>query len=72
MYQLPEIGYLRLNQIIGNPLTRPPVPPLIPVSKSTWWAGVKSGRFPKPVKLGPRITAWRVEDIRALIEGMAH
>ena len=40
----------------------------IPVSKSTWWAGVRSGRFPKPVKLGRRITVWRVEDIRALIE----
>jgi predicted DNA-binding transcriptional regulator AlpA len=39
------------------------------VSKSTWWAGVKSGRFPKPVKLGPRTTAWRVEDIRNLISG---
>ena len=45
---------------------RPPRGP-IPVSKSTWWAGVKSGRFPKPVKLGPRTTAWRVEDIRSLI-----
>ena len=32
------------------------------------WAGVKAGRYPKPVKLGPRITAWRVEDIRTLIE----
>jgi prophage regulatory protein len=40
----------------------------IPVSKSTWWAGVKSGRFPRPVKLGPRITAWRDEDIDRLIE----
>jgi predicted DNA-binding transcriptional regulator AlpA len=40
----------------------------IPVSKSTWWAGVKDGRFPKPVKLGTRISAWRVEDIRRLIE----
>jgi predicted DNA-binding transcriptional regulator AlpA len=37
------------------------------VSKSTWWAGVKSGRYPASVKLGPRITAWRVEDIRKLI-----
>lgn len=68
MQQLPETGYLRLNQIIGNPLSNPPMLPLIPVSKSTWWAGVKSGRFPQPVKLGPRITAWRVEDIRALID----
>jgi prophage regulatory protein len=68
MHQLPEIGFLRLPQIIGNRKATPPIPPLIPVEKSTWWAGVKSGRFPKPVKLGPRVTAWRVEDIRALIE----
>ena len=40
----------------------------IPLGRSTWWAGVKSGRFPKPVKLGPRTTAWKVEDINALIE----
>jgi len=58
---LPETGFLRLISIVG------PHGP-IPVSKSTWWAGVKSGRYPKPVKLGPRITAWRVEDIRTLIE----
>lgn len=67
-YQLPETGFLRLYQIVGNPKSEPPIPPIYPVSKSTWWAGVKSGRFPKPVKLGPRITAWRVEDIRALIQ----
>lgn len=71
-HSLPETGYVRLPQIIGNPKTDPPIPPVIPVSKSTWWAGVKSGRFPKPVKtLGVRITAWRVEDIRALIEPAA-
>jgi prophage regulatory protein len=58
---LPPTGFVRLASILapGGP---------IPVSKSTWWAGVKSGRFPKPVKLGPRTTAWRVEDIRRLIE----
>jgi prophage regulatory protein len=54
-------GFLRLASILAP---RGP----IPVSKSTWWAGVKSGRFPRPVKLGPRITAWRVEEIRALID----
>ena len=53
-------GFLRLTSILAP---RGP----IPVSKSTWWAGVKSGRFPKPMKLGPRITVWRVEDIRDLI-----
>ena len=58
---LPVTGFVRLVSILAP---RGP----IPVSKSTWWAGVKSGRFPQPVKLGPRITAWRVEDIRALIE----
>ncbi len=68
MYQLPDTGFVRLTQIIGNPKADPPIPPIIPVSKSTWWAGVKSGRFPKPVKLGPHTTGWRIEDIRALIE----
>jgi acyl dehydratase len=67
-HQLPEIGYLRLSQIIGNKRSVPPIPPLIPVGKSTWWKGIQNGRFPKPVKLGPRITAWRVEDILKLIE----
>ena len=67
-YVLPDTGYLRLRQIIGDPKARPPIPPIIPVSRSTWWAGVKSRRYPQPVRtLGLRITAWRVEDIRALI-----
>ncbi len=66
MVNLPETGFLRLPQIIGNP--QKGIPPIIPVSRSTWWAGVKSGRYPAPVKmLGQRITAWRVEDILALI-----
>ncbi len=67
MYQLPETGYLRLPQIIGNPKADPPIPAVIPVSKSSWWAGVKSGRYPQGVRLGPRTTAWSVESIRALI-----
>jgi len=41
---------------------------LIPVSRSAWWAGCKSGRYPKPVKRGPRTTAWRASDIAALLE----
>lgn len=59
---LPDTGYLRLSQII---------PSIIPVSKSTWWAGVKTGRYPRPVKLSMRCTAWRVEAIIALIEQLA-
>ncbi|MHA7859443.1 MAG: helix-turn-helix transcriptional regulator [Henriciella sp.] len=57
----PRSGLLRLRQILA-----PDGP--IPVSKSTWWAGVKDGRFPQPVKLGARVTAWRAEDIWMLIE----
>jgi prophage regulatory protein len=58
---LPRAGFVRLKSILA------PEGP-IPVGRSTWWAGVKSGRFPKPVKLGPRTTVWKVEDIRTLIE----
>ena len=65
---LPECGFVRLHQIIGDPKADPPIPPVIPVGLSTWWTGVKSGRYPQPIKLGPRTTAWRVEDIRRLID----
>ena len=52
-------GFLRLPQVLA----------IYPVSKSTWWAGVRDGRFPKPVRLSRRCTAWRTSDIRDLIEG---
>lgn len=61
MIDFPKTGLVRLSQILA------PNGP-IPVSKSTWWAGVKTGRFPEPIKLGPSITAWRAQDIRALYE----
>ena len=54
----PTTGLVRLPQILA----------VYPVSRSTWWAGVKSGRYPKSVKLGPRTTAWRAEDISKLIQ----
>jgi prophage regulatory protein len=50
-------GLLRLPEVLK----------LFPVSKSTWWQGVSAGRYPKPIKIGPRCTAWRASDIRALI-----
>ncbi len=62
---LPQFGLLRLWQILGD--RRRGIPPIIPVSKSSWWAGVKSGKYPKPVKLSARCTCWYVEDIRKLI-----
>jgi len=68
MHQIPRTGFARLPQIIGNPKAEPPIPALIPVCKSTWWAGVKAGRFPQPVKLGPKTTVWRWGDIHKLVE----
>lgn len=49
---LPATGYFRLHQITGRPARNghPAIPALIPVSRSTWWAGVKSGRYPQPVR----------------------
>lgn len=58
--QFPLEGFVRLPFIIA------PKGP-IPISRSSWWSGIKAGRYPKPVKLGPRTTAWRASDIRELI-----
>jgi predicted DNA-binding transcriptional regulator AlpA len=55
---IPTAGFLRLHQILA----------LIPIGKSSWWRGCSTGRFPKPVKLGPRTTVWRAEDIAALVK----
>ncbi len=60
----PKTGFVRLSQILA------PNGP-IPVSKSTWWAGVKTGSFPAAHKLGPRTTVWKAEEIRALYETSA-
>ncbi len=54
---LPETGYIRIKELLK----------FIPVSRSTVWNSVKAGRFPKPVKLSQRVTAWHVNDIRAYI-----
>jgi len=62
---LPERGLVRLWQILGD--RRRGIPPIIPISKSSWWAGVKTGKYPKPVKLSARCTCWHAEDIRKLL-----
>ena len=61
----PETGFSRINSII-----KPHGP--IPVSKSTWWEGVRSGRYPKPVKFGPKISAWCNQDLRKMIENASN
>ena len=62
MYQnqpsIPAFGFLRLPQVLA----------IFPISKSAWWEGCRTGRYPKPIKLGPRTTVWKAEDIRAFIE----
>ncbi len=57
-YILPEIGFVRLPVILK----------IFPVGKSTWWQGIKDGKYPKPVKIADRAVAWRVEDIKSLIK----
>jgi predicted DNA-binding transcriptional regulator AlpA len=61
LHTIPETGFVRLSQILT----------VIPLGKTCWWEGVKSGRFPKPVKLSARCTAWKAEDIRALIKELS-
>ncbi len=34
-------------------------------SKSTIWAAIKNGTFPKPIKLGPRAVGWLESEIEA-------
>lgn len=63
LHEFPKTGLVRVNQIIA------PYGP-IPVSASTWWEGVRTGRFPESIKISKRVTAWRAEDIRALYERM--
>lgn len=65
---LPEFGLVRIDQICGNPKATPPIPPILPICKTTWWNGVRSGKYPRPVKLGKRTTCWKAEDIRRLID----
>jgi len=65
---LPEIGFLREKQILGDKTAN--IPPIIPVSRSSWWAGIKTGIYPKPIKLSEKITVWPVEDIRQFIKAL--
>jgi len=62
---LPETGFLRAWQIVGD--VKRGAPPLIPISRSAWFLGVRNGRYPKGIKLSERTTVWRIEDIRKLI-----
>jgi len=64
-HSIPETGFLRLEQIIGN--RKANIVPIIPVGRTTWLNGVKKGIYPQPRRLSERTVAWRVEDILQLI-----
>ncbi|PCI97648.1 MAG: transcriptional regulator [Alphaproteobacteria bacterium] len=61
-HSLPETGFIRLNTVLE----------LIPIGKSSWWNGVRDGIYPQPVTIGQRVTAWRVEDIKELIQSLSN
>ena len=64
------LTFLRIWQILGDKKANPPVEPILPISRASFYAGIKAGIYPSPVKLSARVSAWRVEDIRELLEKM--
>lgn len=64
--KLPETGFLRVYQIVGDKKKK--IPALIPIGRTTFLNRVREGIYPQPIKITERTTAWRVEDIRALID----
>lgn len=70
--RLPVEGFIRQNQLIGVPArkakdnkpARDRVPGILPISSATLWRWISAGKFPQPLKLGPRVTAWPVDEIR--------
>lgn len=59
---LPSTGYVRQSQLIPAP---------VPFSSATLWRKVAAGKFPAPIKLSSRVTAWRVADVRAWLDAQA-
>jgi len=63
-----DLALLALPQVIGD--KKKNITPLIPISRSAWWAGIKTGKYPAPVRISTRRVAWKASDIIALIERM--
>ena len=61
MSNLENESLLRLPQVLK----------IIPISKSAWWQGCKDGRYPQPIKLGPRTTVWKASDISAFMRQLS-
>lgn len=62
---------LKIPSETGGLIRLPQVLALFPVGRSTWWAGVRDGKYPAPIKLGPRTTAWLRADIEMLIASLS-
>jgi predicted DNA-binding transcriptional regulator AlpA len=56
-----EIGLIRQKQLL----------PLVGFSAPTLWRKVKAGSFPQPIKIGEKMTAWRMEEIRKWMDGLS-
>ena len=65
-----KLIFLRLHQIIGDKKAEPPIQALLPISRSSFLAGVKEGRYPSPYKIGLRGVAWKLSEIEALLENL--
>lgn len=61
----PHDGFVRVNQIIGDP--NKGITPFFPVSRSQWFLGIKQGIYPAGIKVSERVTVWRAQDVRNLV-----
>ncbi len=69
---LPDDATLNIQEVVKNPTKNKniqAVRPVFPIARSTWYEGIKSGRFPKPIDLGNGLNVWRVKDIKAVVNG---
>ncbi|WP_294346788.1 AlpA family phage regulatory protein [Prosthecochloris sp.] len=64
-----QLRFYRLRDIVGD--VKNGIPAIIPVSKTSWYRGIREGKFPKPVMLSEQTSAWRSTDIDALVEKLS-
>lgn len=55
---LPDCAYVRLPEVMA----------LFACSRATVWRWVRDHRIPAPKKLGARISAWQVGELKATLE----
>lgn len=69
---LPAEGYVRLSDIVGDAKSNPPRRGVLPIGRSTFWAGIRQGKYPPPVKLGARTAVWDVSTVRRMLETISN